>query len=117
MSLRTLAEEHATTIAMNTDRFADPVTQSRFGVQQKTVHPAALVTWLQQSWDTSRGAETKQQAEVYLPEAADVRSGDVFTINGVTTVVTALGEVSFGLRRFTVEARKPDTQTGARAVL
>lgn len=105
MSLRQLAESHVDLLAMNTDHFAEPVKQTRGTWKRPVNHAAALVTWLQPSWDTTAGQISRQQAEVHLPSASDVAPGDVFIIGEHTAVVTAIGEESFGLKRFTVEVR------------
>ena len=116
MSLNDLITQHSTQLVLNPDKFAQPAVQTRTGWRKPVRHEAVLYTWLQQSWDTSRGQESKQQAEVYLAESCSVESGDVFVLDGVTTVVTALGDVSYGLRRFTVETRKPVSQHESRSV-
>lgn len=99
MSLQDLIEEHATSVFLNVDHFAEVVYRLEGGdVGSQTTIAAAIVTLKEPEIVESKGRGTIIKADVLLPQAQTILFGDALLIGGLRYEVVHVSDPQHGTK-------------------
>lgn len=99
MSLQDLIEEHATSVFLNVDHFAEPVYRlAGSNSDSQTTISAAIVTLMDPDIAENRGRGATIRGEVMLPESQRLEITDALMVRGLQYQVERIGAVDHGMK-------------------
>jgi len=113
MSLQQLIDEHVASVFLNTDHFAENVIRFAEGNETAASVVKAVVSWVPDAVEDSRGRGVMRRAELFLDDSVRVTIKDAFRIGGVRYDVETIGAVSHGARTVSVVRYIPEQKGGS----
>ena len=115
MSLKTLIEEHVTSVFLNTDHFAEQIVRYTGGIEAQASTITGIVTWKDdERSDSDRGRATVRRGEVMFSSGITVDMSDALKIGGVRCEIETVGPVQDGA--FIVGIIRREAQTRGAAI-